>query len=114
MTELISCMLAIVMGDYYRSHHEITTHELITQSEHVFIISDAKVGTDLVLLNILSTDHNDYLNGIAQLGEHTKFGVGLETRQYTRSMVIIEEFTTKLHIEFAVELGNALTNMLRL
>ena len=83
MTELISCMLAIVMGDYYRSHHEITTHELITQSEHVFIISDAKVSTDLVLLDVFSTYYNDDLNGIAQLGEHAKFGVGLKTRQHT-------------------------------
>ena len=62
MLKLISSMLACIVGDDYRANHEVALHELVAQSEHVFVVRDAQVGTYLVLLNVGRTDYNDNLN----------------------------------------------------
>ena len=80
----------------------------------IFIVGDAEVGTHLVFLNVVSTDHNHDLDAVAKLSEHTEFRVWLEARQHARGVVIIEELASQLHIKLAVELRNALTNVLRL
>ena len=112
MTELISSMLSVVVGNHYRAYEEVATHELITQTKHILVVGDAQVSTYLVLLDILSADHNENLDAVAQLTKHAELGVGLETRQHARCMVIIEQLTTQLHIQFSVELGDALADML--
>ena len=71
VTKLVGGMLTIIMGDDDRAYHEVTAHELVAQSQHILVIGDAQVGTYLVLLNILSTDHDDDLQLVSQLCEHT-------------------------------------------
>ena len=60
-------MLTIVVGDDHTTYHKLTEHELVAQTEHIFIVGDAEVGTDLVLLDVLCTHHDDDLDGVAQL-----------------------------------------------
>ena len=114
MTELISSMLAIVVGNHHTSHHEVATHKLIAQTKHIFVVSDAEVGTDLILFDIIGAHHNDDLDRVAQIAQHAELGVGFETRQNARGMVVIKQFATQFHIELAIKLGNALTNVFAL
>ena len=90
MTELVGGILAVVVGDDHGTHIEVAAHELVAQTEHILVVGDAEVGAHLVSLDILRTDHDDDLDGVAQLGQHTEFGVGLETGQHARGMVVIE------------------------
>ena len=107
-------LLAVVVGDDHRAHHEVAAHELIAQAEHVLVVGDAQVGTHLVLLDVVGTDHDDNLYRVAQLCQHAQLGVGLEAWQHARGMVVVEELAAQFHIELAVELCNALADMLRL
>ena len=100
------------MGDYDRADEETAFHELTTQTEHVLIVCDTEVGTHLVALNVLSADNDYNLYAVSQLREHAQFGVGLESRQHTTCVVVVEELTAKLKIELAIKLSYTLTNML--
>ena len=52
MTELIGSMLAVIVGNHYRTYHEVAIHEFITQTKHVLVVGNAQIGTNLILLNI--------------------------------------------------------------
>ena len=100
------------MGNHYRAYHEVATHKLLTQTQYVFIIGDAQVGTYLILLYIFSADNDDNLHLVSQLCKHAKLRVGLEAWEYTAGMMVIEEFATQLQIKFAVKLCNTLSYVL--
>ena len=114
MTELVGCVLTIVVCNHYAAHHEAAAHEFIAQAQYILIVGDAEVGTYLVFLDVLSANHDNNLYAVAQLGQHAQLAVGLETWQYTRCMVVVKQFATQLHIKFAIELCDALLDMLRL
>ena len=72
VAELVSGMLAVVVGDDHGAYHEVAAHELVAQAQHVFVVGDAEVGTNLVLLNVVGTDYDDDFQLVAQLGEHAQ------------------------------------------
>ena len=114
MLELVCGVLSVIVRDDDGAHHEVALHKLVAQSEHILVVGDAEVGTNLVLLDVVGADHNHDLYRVSQLGEHAELGVGLESWQHTRGVVVVEEFAAQFHIELAVELRNALTDVLRL
>ena len=81
--------------------------------EIVIVVSAEDIEKNKVRAD-LGITYDEDLYTVAKLGQHAKLGVGLEARQHTRGMVVIEEFATQLHIELSVELSNALLDMLRL
>ena len=81
MTELVGSMLTVVVCNHYAAHHKAATHELSAKAQYILIVSDAEVGTYLVLLDVLSTYHDDNLDAVAQLGKHAELTVGLESWQ---------------------------------
>ena len=81
MTELVGSMLTVVVCNHYATYHEVAAHKLIAKAQHILIVSDAEVGTYLVLLDVLSTYHDDNLDAVAQLGKHAELTVGLESWQ---------------------------------
>ena len=83
MTELVGSMLTVVVCNHYAAHHETATHELIAKAQYILIVSDAEVGTYLVLLDVLSANYDYNLDAIAQLGQHAQLTVGLESWQYS-------------------------------
>ena len=91
MAELVGSPLAVVMGNDYRAHHEVSFHELVAQAEHVFVVGDAQVGAHLILLDVFGTDDDDYLDAVAQLGKHAQLAVRLEPREYARGMMVVKE-----------------------
>ncbi len=71
VAELIGSVLTIIVSDHHTAHHEVATHEFIAQAEHVLVVGDAEIGTNLVLLNIFRAHHNDNLYTVAKLCQHT-------------------------------------------
>ncbi len=71
MAELVSSTLTVIVSDDHRAHIEAATHKLITQTQGIFIVCDAKVSPHLVLFNVFSTNHNHNLQAVPQLGKHT-------------------------------------------
>ena len=114
MTELIGSVLSVIVGNHYRAHHKVTTHKLIAQAEHIFVVGDTEVCTNLVLLDIISTDDNQNLNAVAQLSQHAELRVGLEAWKHAGCMMIVEELASQLHIQFSIELSNAFLDVFRL
>ena len=114
VVELLGGMLAGIVGDDDGAHHEVASLELVAQSEHVFVVGDAEVGAHLVFLDVGGADDDDDFDAVAQLCEHAQLGVGFETWQHARGVVVVEEFSAELHVELSVELCDALTDVLRL
>ena len=81
VAELIGGMLTVVVGDDHRAHHEVALHELLPQSQHILIVGDAKIGTNLILLDVFRTDNDQDLDTVAQLSQHAQLTVGLEPWQ---------------------------------
>ena len=114
VTELVGGVLSVVVGDDHRAYHEVAALELLPQAEHVFVVRDAQISSDLVFLDVLCADDDDYLDLLAQLGEHAQLRVGLEAGQDARGMVVVEELATEFHVKLAVELRDALADVFRL
>ena len=91
LAEGVGCMLTVVVCYHHRADKEATVAKLFTQAQHILIVSDAEVGTHLVLLNVFSADyyHNFYL--VADLLKHTQLGIGLEAGQHTTGMMVVKQ-----------------------
>ena len=114
MAELVCRALTIIVSDNHRTHVEPTVHELIAQTQHIFVVSNAKVSTHLFLLDVFSANHNHNLKTVTQLLEHAQLAVRLKAWKHTRSMVVVKQLAAQLQIQLAIKLSNALTDVLRL
>ena len=70
-SEIIGRPLSFVVSNDDRSHHKSPFHESGSKSQHVLIVSDAKVSPCLVAFDILCTDDDDDFDTVAQLLQHT-------------------------------------------
>ena len=93
-----STALTIVMSNHHAVHHKASLLELRPESQHIFIVRDAQVLTDLVLFNVECTDDNHYLGTGAELLEHSQLAVGLESGQHSAGMKVVEKFAAKLKV----------------
>ena len=82
VAELVCCVLSVIMGNHDGTHHEVTTHELVAQTEYILVVGNTQVCAYFVLLNIISTDHNHNLYAVTKLGQHTKLTVRFKPWQY--------------------------------
>ncbi len=112
--ELVCTVLAGIVGDDHAAHIESLFLELIPQTQHVHIIGDPQVTTDLVLLNVRSTDDDDDLGIVRKLHQHLEFGIRCKSGKYPGGMVVIEQFPAKFQVELVPELADPLLDMLRL
>ncbi len=88
------------MGYYYRSDKESPFHEFLTQPEHIHVVCDAEVASDLVSLDINGTDYYNNLSFVCKVAE--------------AGVVVIEKFAAEFKIQFVTKLRNSLFDMLRL
>ena len=86
--------------------------ERINQPQHIRIIGNAKVSSDLVLLNITCTDNKHNFRLVLQLHQHIDFAVRFKAGQNTRCMVIIKQFSAEFQIELSAELADTLFDSL--
>ena len=59
-------------------------------------------------------DDDDDLHVVHQLLEHADLGVGLETGQHARGMVVVEQLAAELQVQLAAELVDAVADVLGL
>ena len=88
--------------------------EFINQTKDLLVVRNTKVTTSLRVLDIASINGNDHFNLIFELLKEPYFIVRLITRKDTSSVEIFQHLTTKLQVELAVKLVNALQNMVAL
>ena len=114
LTEVVGGMLSVVVGDDHRTHHETAPDELVAQAQHILVVGDAQVGTHFVALYILSAYHYHDLYLVANLAEHTQFGVGLKPWQHAAGVMVVKEFAAQFQVQFALELSYTFLNVFRL
>ena len=100
----VSAALPIVVSDDYAANQEATILELSTQAKHVLVVGDSQILAHLVLLDVEGTDYDDDLSRIAQLLQHAKLAVWLETWKNSAGMIVVEELSAQLHIQLSLEL----------
>ena len=69
--EMISTFLTGITCNAYTAYIETTFCKGIDQTQNIFIVSNTKVSSHFVFVNICSTDNDNDLCLIAQLHEHT-------------------------------------------
>ena len=106
--------LAGIAGHHNAAHIHIHGTEHVDQAQHVAVIGNTQVATDLILFNITGTDDNDHLCGILHLGKHPDLTVRLKTGQNPGGMIVIKQLPAELQVQLAAKFGNTLSDMLRL
>ena len=106
--------LSVVVGDDHGPYQEPSAHELRAQAQHVLVVGDAQVLAYLVALDVHGRDDDDDLGAVAQLLEHAQLAVGLESGQHAAGMVVVKELAAEFEVEFALELGYALLDVVAL
>ena len=106
--------LAGIAGDHHAAHQQATATEDVDEPQHVAVIGDAQVAPDLVLLDVPGVDGDDDLRLVLQLLQHTDLAVRLEPGQHPGGVVIVKQLAAELQIQLAAELGDPVTDVLRL
>ena len=107
-------VLTVVVGDDDGADEEAAVLEFRAQAQHVLIVGDAQVAAHLVLLDVDGRDDDDNLRGVGQLLQHAQLRVGLESREHTACVVVVEELSAQFEIELSGEFGNTFLDVLRL
>ena len=114
VTESIGCRLTRILCNNNRTYIDIELVEFINQTKNLLVVGNAKVTTSLRVLDIACIDGNDHFNLIFELLKELDFIVRFITRKDAGSVEIFQHLTTKLQVELAVKLVNALQNMVAL
>ena len=109
--ECISTFLSGILGDADTSDIESALGKYFHKAEYIFIISDTKVTSDFIFINISSADYNNDLCLIRKLHQHTQFAVRLKSRKNSGSMVVIKKLAAKFQIKFVSKLVDTFPNM---
>ena len=97
------------MCDYYRADVETAALKFVHEAEYISVVCYAEIAPDFIILYISSGYNNDYFGLLFQLEQHMQLGIGLEARQNSGSMVIVEELAAELEIKLAAELTDPLS-----
>ena len=103
--------LAGVLGDDHGRDSKTVAAEQVDQAQNVLVIGNAQVTASLVLLDVVRVNGDDDLDVVGYALEHAKLAVRLKTRQHAARMIVIEQLATKLQIELATKLRDALLNV---
>ena len=107
----ISTFLSGILGDADTSDIESALGKYFHKAEYIFIISDTKVTSDFIFINISSADYNNDLCLIRKLHQHAQFAVRLKSRKNSGSMVVIKKLAAKFQIKFVSKLVDTFPNM---
>ena len=106
--------LTVVSCENNAAYIEPYLGEYVKEADNVDVVCNAKVASDLVLLDVVGVDDNNYLRIVLQLKEHLELTVGLEAGQDSRSVIIVKELSSELKIKLIAELSDTLSDVLRL
>ncbi len=102
--EGLDLRLLVESGQHHRADVQTQLPENINQADHIPVVGDAQIATNLVLLNVGGVDGNDHLHLILHLQQHSQLGVGLEAGQNTGGVVVIIQLAAEFQIQLATEL----------
>ncbi len=75
---------------HYGTHIKPTALEFMHKTLYILIISDTKITSNLVFLDMCSIYYDHYLCPVSNLHKHTKLGIRLKSRKHARCMIIIK------------------------
>ena len=110
----VGARLAVVMGYYNRADQQAAFFELFPQPEDIYVVGDAQVAADFVLLYVRRAYDDHYFRLGRELHKHAQLIVGAEAGKDAACMIVVEKFTSELKIQFVPEPGNPLLDMFRL
>ena len=108
------CALAVEAGQHHAGNIQTQLPENADQTDHIPIIGDAQIPTDLILFDICRIDGNHHLHLLLQLQQHPQLAVRLKARQNSGCMIVIKQLTAEFQIQLAAEESQPLTDMGRL
>ena len=112
--ERVGVGLPGIMGHHDAAHQKAHAAEDVHEPQHVFVVRDAQVAAQLALLDVVRVDDDDDLHVVHQLLEHAYLGVGFETGQHARGMVVVEQLAAELQVQLPAELVDAVADVLGL
>ena len=80
--EIIGRPLPCIVGKDHASDIEPSQLKLPHEALDILVIGYPQVSPDLILLDVISIDHDDDLRLLRDLHEHAKLRIGLKPRQY--------------------------------
>ena len=108
------CGLVVEFCQANAAHHQPHAVELVNQAQNVLVVGYAIVGADFVRFDIFGVDSHHNLDFILEFQQHLHFRVGMEARQHTRCVIVVEQLAADFQIKFVAEFGYPLFNMRRL
>ena len=109
--ECVCTFLSCILSDADTSYIKTALCEYFHKAEHIFIISDTKVTSDFILINVSCADYDDDLCLIRKLHQHAQFTVRLKSRKNSGSMVVIKKLAAKFQIKLVTKLADTFPNM---
>ena len=105
--ERVRPALPCVLRDDDAADQQALGAERVNQAKDVFLVSNAKIATNLILLNGRGVDWDHDLRAVLQLEEHPDFAVRFKSGQNARGMEVVKKLAAEFQIELAAELVNA-------
>ncbi len=103
--------LLLILGQHHAAHVKTVIGKGIDEPEHVHVIGDADISTDLVFLNIRRLDGDNDLRLVLQLLQHPDLGIRLKARKHPGGMIVVKQLSAELQIELSAELADSFPNM---
>ena len=114
LEESVCRRLAFVLRDHHAAHIQVHTPEDIDEPQHILLIGDTQIPTDLVLLDIAGADGHYDLHVVLELLEHTDLAVRLKAGQHPGCVVVVKELAAEFQVQLAAELLDPFPDMGRL
>ena len=103
--------IVVIPGQYHAGHVESEVSENVDQPDHVQVIGNAQVPTDLVLFNVPGVNGNDHLHLVLHLQQHPQLAVRLEAGKHPGGMIVVIQLAAKFQIQLAAKLGDPLPDV---
>ena len=100
----------------YHDASDVKSHacESVDETEHLVVVGDPDVSSDLVFLDIDCGNRYNHLRTVGKLTQHLYLAVRLKSRKNAGGVVIVEKLASELQVKLIVKLRYSLFNMLGL
>ena len=114
VAEGIGVGLVGVLGDDDAADVEAHGAQDVHQAQYFLLVGDAQVAAHLALLDVVRVDGDDDFDVVDQALQHVDLGVGRESGEHARGMVVIEDLTAEFQVELSSEFIDSFPDVLRL
>ncbi|MPM53556.1 hypothetical protein SDC9_100324 [bioreactor metagenome] len=104
--------LPLPAGDDHAANVKPEGMEAVDQAEHVFIVRDAQIPPNFILLDVSRRDGDDDFHVGCQLLEHPHLTVRRKARQHPGGMIVVKQLAAKFQIQLSSKIADPTANML--